>query len=63
MCGNTYGVSRMCSNKLHTSVFKIFVSANYYAFACLKQRLFKHTDIFMSLNGCLNPEHFMMLCY
>lgn len=63
VCRNTYSVSRMCSNRLHTSAFKTFVSANYCAFACLEQCLFKHTDIFMSLNGCLNPEHFTMQCY
>lgn len=28
----------------------------------LKQHLFQHTDISMSLIGCLNPENFMMLC-
>lgn len=57
----TYGVTRMCSSKLHTSVFKAFVSVNYCTFV-LKQRVFQHIDVFMSLIGCLNPEHFMKLC-
>lgn len=28
----------------------------------LKQHMFQHTDVFMSLIGCPNPERFMMLC-
>lgn len=28
----------------------------------LKQHTFQHVDVFMSLIGCLNPEHFMLLC-
>lgn len=32
----TYGVTRMCSNKLHASVFKAFVSANYCTFVCFE---------------------------
>lgn len=28
----------------------------------LKQHVFQHIDVFMSLIGRLNPEHFMWLC-